>query len=191
MFTGIVEEVGVVAKLNGPELRVKASQVMDGLKLGDSIAINGACLTVVDRHDGEFSVGLSPETFRRTSLGDLRPGKGVNLERPLAVTDRLGGHIVQGHVDATGRVTSSRPEDDCVIIGIRVPKRLMPYIVEKGFIAVDGISLTVVKKSTSSFTVSLIPYTLDNTNLKQMVSGDRINLEADIVAKYIESLLKT
>ena len=189
MFTGIVEEVGVVASLSGPELKVRASRVMDRLNLGDSISVNGACLTVVARKDGEFTVGLSPETVRRTSLGNLGPGKGVNLERPLAVSDRLGGHIVQGHVDATGRIMSSRPEEDCIILRIRSPKRLMPYIVEKGFIAVDGISLTVVKKGTSSFTLSLIPYTLDNTNLKQMVKGDRVNLEADIVAKYIESLL--
>jgi riboflavin synthase len=163
--------------------------VVDGLKLGDSIAINGACLTVVARNEEEFSVGLSPETIRRTSLGNVKPGNGVNLERPLAVSDRLGGHIVQGHVDATGRITSIRPEEDCVILRVSSPKRLIPYIVEKGFIAVDGISLTVVKKGTSSFTLSVIPYTLENTNLNQMVTGDRVNLEADIVAKYIESLL--
>ena len=189
MFTGIVEEVGVVVGLAGSQLSVRASRVVDGLKLGDSIAINGACLTVVARNEEEFSVGLSPETIRRTSLGNVKPGNGVNLERPLAVSDRLGGHIVQGHVDATGRITSIRPEEDCVILRVSSPKRLIPYIVEKGFIAVDGISLTVVKKGTSSFTLSVIPYTLENTNLNQMVTGDRVNLEADIVAKYIESLL--
>lgn len=189
MFTGIVEEVGVVVGLAGSQLSVRASRVVDGLKLGASIAINGACLTVVARNEEEFSVGLSPETIRRTSLGNVKPGNGVNLERPLAVSDRLGGHIVQGHVDATGRITSIRPEEDCVILRVSSPKRLIPYIVEKGFIAVDGISLTVVKKGTSSFTLSVIPYTLENTNLNQMVTGDRVNLEADIVAKYIESLL--
>jgi riboflavin synthase len=189
VFTGIVEEVGVVVGLAGSQLSVRASRVVDGLKLGDSIAINGACLTVVARNEEEFSVGLSPETIRRTSLGNVKPGNGVNLERPLAVSDRLGGHIVQGHVDATGRITSIRPEEDCVILRVSSPKRLIPYIVEKGFIAVDGISLTVVKKGTSSFTLSVIPYTLENTNLNQMVTGDRVNLEADIVAKYIESLL--
>ena len=189
MFTGIVEEVGVVASLAGSQLSVRATRVMDDLKLGDSISINGACLTVVALHEGEFNVGLSPETIRRTSLGKLKPGKDINLERPLAVSDRLGGHIVQGHVDATGRITSSKPEEDCVIFRVSSPKRLMPYIVEKGFIAVDGISLTVVQKGTSSFTLSVIPYTLENTNLKQMTAGDRVNLEADIVAKYIESLL--
>lgn len=189
MFTGIVEEVGTVTQLKGYRMNVHATLVMEGLKLGDSMAVNGACLTVVALGSEEFSVDLSPETLRRTSLGDLTPGKAVNLERPLAVSDRLGGHIVQGHVDATGRLTSSKPEADCVILRIRCPKRMMRYIVEKGFITLDGISLTVVKKDTSSFTLSVIPYTLEHTNLKGMVPGDRVNLESDIVAKYIESLL--
>jgi len=189
LFTGIVEEVGSVTQLKGYRMGVGATQVMEGLKLGDSMAINGACLTVVALGSDEFSVDLSPETLRRTSLGDLAPGKAVNLERPLAVSDRLGGHIVQGHVDATGRLTSSKPEADCVILRIRCPKRMMRYIVEKGFITLDGISLTVVKKDTSSFTLSVIPYTLEHTNLREMVPGDRVNLESDIVAKYIESLL--
>jgi riboflavin synthase len=189
VFTGIVEEVGVVARLEGPRLSVRAGRVAEGLKLGDSIAVNGACLTAVACGEGEFGVDLSPETLRRTSLGNLAAGKGVNLERPLAVSDRLGGHIVQGHVDATGRITSIRPEVDCVILRVSSPKRLMPYIVDKGFVAVDGISLTVVKKGTSSFTLSVIPYTLENTNLKEKAPGDRVNLETDIIAKYVESLL--
>ncbi len=189
MFTGIVEEVGTVTQLKGYRMNVHATLVIEGLKLGDSMAVNGACLTVVALGSEEFSVDLSPETLRRTSLGDLTPGKAVNLERPLAVSDRLGGHIVQGHVDATGRLTSSKPEADCVILRIRCPKRMMRYIVEKGFITLDGISLTVVKKDTSSFTLSVIPYTLEHTNLKEKVPGDRVNLESDIVAKYIESLL--
>lgn len=170
-------------------MSVQADLVMEGLKLGDSIAVNGACLTVVALGAKEFSVDLSPETLRRTSIGDLSPNHSVNLERPLAVSDRLGGHIVQGHVDATGRLTSTKPEADCVILRIRCPKRMMRYIVEKGFITVDGISLTVVKKNTSSFTLSVIPYTLEHTNLKDKVPGNRVNLESDIVAKYIESLL--
>ena len=189
MFTGIVEEVGTVSQLKGYRMNVHATLVIEGLKLGDSMAVNGACLTVVALGSEEFSVDLSPETLRRTSLGDLAPGKAVNLERPLAVSDRLGGHIVQGHVDATGRLTSSKPEADCVLLRIRCPKRMMRYIVEKGFITLDGISLTVVKKDTSSFTLSVIPYTLEHTNLKEKVPGDRVNLESDIVAKYIESLL--
>ncbi len=189
MFTGIIEEVGVVAKRDSHRLTVHAGVVMDGLKLGDSIAVNGACLTVVARREGEFSVDLSPETLRRTCLGALAAGDDVNLERPLAVSDRLGGHIVQGHVDATGRITSRTPEGDCLVLRVRSPKRLMPYIVEKGFIAVDGISLTVVKKGAASFTLSVIPYTLANTDLKEKSAGHRVNLEVDIVAKYVESLL--
>jgi riboflavin synthase len=189
MFTGIVEEVGAVASLEGFRLRIQASLIMKGLRLGDSISVNGACLTVVGQSEDEFSVELSPETLRRTSFGTLKAGHGVNLERPLAVSDRLGGHIVQGHVDATGRITSSKLEGECVILRVNCPKRLMRYIVEKGFVAVDGISLTVVKKGASSFTLSLIPYTLQNTNLREKTRGGRVNLEADIVAKYIESLL--
>ena len=189
MFTGIVEEVGFVKDLEGQRLVVQAHKVMEGLKLGDSIAVNGACLTVVQREDNTFTVELSPETLRRTSLGVLSMGHKINLERPLAVSDRLGGHIVQGHVDATGSITSSKPDGDCVILRIRSPKRLMPYIVEKGFVTVDGISLTVVKRGASSFTLSVIPYTLQNTNLLGKTVGDRVNLEADIVAKYVESIL--
>ena len=189
MFTGIVEEVGVVAGLRGHRLSVQAREVMGDLKLGDSIAVNGACLTVVARNDETFSVDLSPETLRRTSFTGLVEGDVVNLERPLAVTDRLGGHIVQGHIDGTGRITSCIPEEDCVILRVRSPKKLMPYIVEKGFIAVDGISLTVVKRGALSFSLSVIPYTLQNTNLRGKAPGDRVNLEADILAKYVESLL--
>ena len=189
MFTGIVEEVGIVASLIGPRLSLRAGKVMEGMKLGDSIDLNGACLTVVSQEDGEFCVELSPETLRRTSFGDLKAGQGVNLERPLAVSDRLGGHIVQGHVDGTGGIVSSKPEGDSIILRVSCPKRLMPYIVEKGFITVDGISLTVVKKGASSFTLSLIPYTLANTTFKDKVRGDRVNLEADVLAKYVESLL--
>ena len=191
MFTGIVEEVGNVAHVSPNSMSVEASTVMPGLKLGDSIAINGACLTVVECGSSRFAVDLAPETMRRTALGALENGGPVNLERALAAGDRMGGHIVQGHVDGTGRVTSIRNDDDCIIIRIRAPKRLMPYIVEKGFVAIDGISLTVVKKGSSSFTLSVIPYTLRNTNLHRIRVGDRVNLEADILAKYVESLLAT
>ena len=198
MFTGIVEEVGQVKSLEAPSpevgvgrLVISAAKVVDGLKLGDSISVNGTCLTVVALDGDSFSVDLAMETLRRTDLGSLKPASGVDLERPLAATDRLGGHIVQGHVDATGRVISIRPEGDSILMGFRSPKKLMPYIVEKGFIAVDGISLTVVKKRASSFTISVIPYTLDNTILKERRVGDPVNLEVDILAKYVESLLRT
>lgn len=189
MFTGIVEELGVVAKISDNAMTVQASKVTEDLKLGDSIAVNGTCLTAVNFSRTEFSVDLSPETMRRTSLGQLSEGSPVNLERALLASDRMGGHIVQGHVDGTGRVMSSRVDGDSIIFRIRVPKRLNPYIVEKGFIAVDGISLTVVKRGASSFTLAVIPYTLKNTNLASVSIGDRVNLEADILAKYVESLL--
>ena len=190
MFTGIVEEVGTVVNISDNGMTVRAAQVMSDLKLGDSIAVNGACLTAVAIEEGEFSVDLSPETMRRTSLGNLNAGGVVNLERALAASDRMGGHIVQGHVDGTGRITSTREDGDSIIFSVRAPKRLMPYIVEKGFIAVDGISLTVVKVGTSSFTLAVIPYTLRNTNLETLSVGARVNLEADILAKYVENLLK-
>ena len=189
MFTGIVEEVGTVTGLEGQRLTIAAGTVLEDVKLGDSIAVNGACLTVVDFAPSSFSVELAPETLKRTSFGNWAPGRQVNLERPLAVSDRLGGHIVQGHVDATGRITSLKPEGDCVIFRVASPKRLMPYIVEKGFVAVDGISLTVVKVGASSFSLSVIPYTLTKTNLQNQAKGGRVNLEVDIVAKYVESLL--
>ena len=198
MFTGIVEEVGVVAKISENAMTIRASKVTEDLKLGDSIAVNGACLTAVSfdksgesgkTGESEFSVDLSPETMRRTALGDLSQGSLVNLERALLVGDRMGGHIVQGHVDGTGRVMSAKPEGDSVVFRIRVPKRLSRYIVEKGFVAVDGISLTVVKRGASSFTLAVIPYTSNNTNLAALSVGDRVNLEADILAKYVESLL--
>lgn len=189
MFTGIVEEVGRVAGRDDRRLTIQAHQVMDRLRLGDSIAVDGACLTVVARGADYFSVDLAPETLRRTSFGTLKLGNRVNLERPLAVSDRLGGHIVQGHVDAAGRISSRKQDSECVIMRVVSPRRLIPYIVEKGFVAVDGISLTVVKRGASSFTVSVIPYTLENTNLREKPVGARVNLEVDILAKYVESFL--
>ena len=189
MFTGIVEEVGIVSKITNNGMTVKALRVLSDVKLGDSIAVNGTCLTAVSFTASEFSVDLSPETMRRTSLSQLTEGSRVNLERALSASDRMGGHIVQGHVDATGRITSIKPDGDSIIFRVRVPKRLDKYIVEKGFVAVDGISLTVVKRGASSFTLAVIPYTLENTNLAVLSEGDQVNLEADILAKYVESLL--
>jgi riboflavin synthase len=189
VFTGIVEEVGVVAKISDIGMTVRATKVTEDLKLGDSIAVNGACLTAVSFDRTEFSVDLSPETMRRTSLDQLSVGGPVNLERALLASDRMGGHIMQGHVDGTGRVMSTKRDGDSTVFRIRVPKRLQRYIVEKGFVAVDGISLTVVKRGASSFTLAVIPYTLNNTNLASLSVGDRVNLEADILAKYVESRL--
>lgn len=190
LFTGIVEEVGSVVSIGGAGMTVRAGLTLEDAKLGDSIACNGACLTIVDLSPGQFSVDLSPETLRRTALGRLAPGGPINLERAVAVGARLGGHIVQGHVDGAGRITSIKPDGDSRIFRVQAPRRLMPYIVEKGFIAVDGISLTVVNRSAASFTLAVIPYTLANTNLAALSAGDRVNLEADILAKYVESLVQ-
>ncbi len=190
MFTGIVEEVGRVSSLTDYRLVIKADKVLSDVKLGDSIAVNGACLTAVEFDADSFSVDLAPETLRRTSLGQAGDGAAVNLERALAANDRMGGHIVQGHVDGTGEITGLTPEADCFILEIEAPEGLAPYIVEKGFIAVDGISLTVVQKDARRFTISVIPFTLQNTNLHERKVGDLVNLEADILAKYVESLLE-
>ncbi len=191
MFTGIVEEVGRVSSLSDYRLVLNAEKVVSDAKIGDSISVNGACLTVVDFDASSFAVDLAPETLRRTSLGQAGAGSAVNLERALSASDRMGGHIVQGHVDGTGAITDLTPEADCYIMEIDAPESLVPYIVEKGFIAVDGISLTVVQRTDSRFTISVIPFTMQNTNLHERTVGDRVNLEADILAKYVESLLES
>jgi len=191
MFSGIVEEVGRIVSWKEPRLTIRARKVMDDLKVSDSISVNGTCLTVVARTEDTFTVDLSPETLRRTNLGVLKEGDGVDLERALAVGARMGGHIVQGHVDGTGQVLRILPEaQDMVMMWFSAPERLMSYIVEKGFIAVDGISLTVVNKEGLSFSVAVIPYTLKNTVLGERRPGDVVNLEVDILAKYVESLLQ-
>ena len=189
MFTGIVEEIGTINNLVNSVLTIQAEKVLTDIKLGDSIAVNGTCLTVVNFTESKFSVDLAPETLRRTTFGDLNPGDTVNLERALSANDRFGGHMVQGHVDATGRVISIRDEGDSSIFRISNPKRLKPYLVEKGFIAIDGISLTIVKALTSSFPLSVIPYTRINTNLRDQRIGGKVNLEVDILAKYVENLM--
>ena len=189
MFTGIVEEIGTINSLGNNVLTIQAEKVLADIKLGDSISVNGTCLTVVNFTESKFSVDLAPETLRRTAFGNLNPDDTVNLERALAANDRFGGHMVQGHVDATGRVISIRNEGDSSIFRISNPKRLKPYLVEKGFIAVDGISLTIVKVFTSSFTLSVIPYTRINTNLRDQLIGGKVNLEVDILAKYVENLM--
>ena len=189
MFTGIVEEIGTINSLVNNVLTIQAEKVLADIKLGDSISVNGTCLTVVNFTESKFSVDLAPETLRRTAFGNLNPDDTVNLERALAANDRFGGHMVQGHVDATGRVISIRDEGDSSIFRISNPKRLKRYLVEKGFIAVDGISLTIVKVFTSSFTLSVIPYTRMNTNLRDQLIGGKVNLEVDILAKYVENLM--
>ncbi|TET37232.1 MAG: riboflavin synthase [Dehalococcoidia bacterium] len=188
MFTGIIEEVGTVKAAYPGKLAISAKSVLESTKKGDSIAINGACLTVVEMSPDSFSVDVMPETLRRTNLGALRPGDRVNLERPLAVGGRVGGHFVQGHVDGMGKVLSAMPENKALNVRYEAPPEIMRYVVEKGFIAVDGVSLTVVECNATSFKVSLVPYTLENTNLGGRRPGDVVNLEVDIIAKYVERL---
>ena len=189
MFTGIVEEIGTVRSSTVGTLEIHAKVVLEGTKAGDSISVNGACLTVISLLSDSFTVHAVPETLRKTNLGDLKPGDGVNLERALAVGDRLGGHIVQGHIEATGELASYSPDGaDGLTALYRAPTALMRYVVPKGFIAVDGASLTVVECSKNTFSVTLIPFTREHTNLARRHSGDRVNLETDIIARYVERL---
>ena len=170
-------------------LSVGADVVRDGLTLGDSVSVDGACLTVTALDPDGFQVGLAPETLRRTALEDVREGSLVNLERAVRVGDRMGGHYVQGHVDATARIVDFRPEADSLVATFEVPDSIAPYIVEKGFVAVDGISLTVTERAGSRFSVALVAYTRDHVALADKEPGQRVNIEVDILAKYVESLL--
>ncbi len=189
MFTGIVEEIGRVQSVSSGGLVIRVSREMADLRVSDSISVNGACLTVTSRDEDSFSVDVVPETLRRTNLGALRAGDPVNLERSLAVDGRFGGHVVQGHVDATGAIESVAQEGEALLVRFRAPPSIMRYVVEKGFIAVDGVSLTVVDCDDRSFSVTVIPFTRDNTILGSKAAGDAVNLEADIMAKYVERLL--
>lgn len=189
MFAGIVEEVGRVVEAKPDRLVIQADAVLEGVRVGDSVNVNGACLTAVVVEDNRFTVDVSPETLRRTNLGALKPGDAVDLERALAVADRIGGHIVQGHVEATGKVLSIEPDGDSLVVRFQAPPQVMRYVVSKGFIAVDGISLTVVDCDSSSFSVSVIPYTRDHTVLGGRQAGDQVNLETDIVARYVEQFV--
>jgi riboflavin synthase len=190
MFTGIIEEIGTIrAVQHGSKsvcLTVLADKVTDDLKIGDSINTNGVCLTVVSFNKGAFSADAIPETMRRSNLGNLIVGGKVNLERAMKLTDRLGGHIVSGHIDGTGIVARSWEEDNASWFTINVDKQLLRYIAEKGSIAIDGISLTVAKVGTSSFDVSVIPHTLSVTTLANRKTGDIVNVECDMIAKYLE-----
>ena len=188
MFTGIVEEVGKVTLAPRGKLVIAASQVLQGIELGGSIAVNGVCLTITDIGANSFSVDIMPETLKRTNLGLLRAGDEVNLERPLALEGELGGHLVQGHIDDTGRVTSIIPDGGAMIIRFEASPQVMRYVVEKGYIAVDGVSLTVVAKDTTSFQVSVVEYTQEHTTLGKQQAGNLVNLEVDIIAKYVEQL---
>lgn len=188
MFTGIVEEVGTVKALQPGRLTISATEVLKGTKLGDSIAVNGTCLTVTKIGHNTFSVDVMPETLRRTNLGALLPGEGVNLERSLAADGRFGGHFVQGHVDGTGKIISMVPEGEALLMEVTAPPDIMRYLVEKGYIAVDGVSLTIIRYDASSFAVSLVAYTQKHTTLGGKRVGDVVNLEVDIIAKYVERM---
>jgi riboflavin synthase len=193
MFTGIIEELGVVEALEDQEdavrLTLRAPHVIVDTRLGDSIAVNGCCLTVAERDGETFTADVMRETLDKTSLGVLTPGARVNLERAVTATTRLGGHIVQGHVDGTGSVVRRHPSEHWEVVEISLPAGLSRYLVDKGSVTVDGISLTVVSVGDDSFTVSLIPETLARTTLGLKQPGDPVNLEVDVIAKYVERLL--
>ena len=190
MFTGIVEEVGQVKLAAGGKLQVTAKKVTEDMALGASICVSGVCLTVTSVSKSSFSVDVVPETIRRSNLGDLKTDDLVNLERPLPADGRFGGHIVQGHVDGTGTVESIEPDGDASMVRITVTGDLMRYIVPKGFITVDGVSLTVVNCDSTRLAFTLVPHTRKNTVFQARKPNDRVNLEVDILSKYVERLHK-
>ncbi len=194
MFTGIVEEIGRVCFLREQEggwsLSVAASQTLAGTRLGDSIAVNGVCLTVTALDRESFQFGLAPETLARTNLGDLNPGDGVNLERSMAADGRFGGHFVQGHVDGTGVLCERRPDGDSLRLAVQAPAELLKHVVPKGYIAVDGTSLTVIDALADRFTFMLVAYTQQHIVLPRRELGSRVNLEVDVIAKYVEKLVR-
>jgi riboflavin synthase len=193
MFTGIVEEIGIiqVVDLDSPQqsLVIQARDVLADTHQGDSIAVNGVCLTVTSLDSGRFSVGVMAETLRRTNLRELSPGDAVNLERPVQPQSRLGGHFVQGHVDGTGKVRSVLPDGVALAVRIETERSLLRYVVEKGFIAVDGASLTVTSVDDAGFGVALIPYSQEHLARGLYSEGASVNLEVDILAKYLEKLV--
>ena len=193
MFTGIIEETGKIESVaNGNKsaiITIIADKVLKGTKIGDSIAVNGVCLTVTSISGNKFTADVMAETIRRSSLGTLKHGSKVNLERAMAADGRFGGHIVSGHIDGTGVIRSLEREDNAVWVEIETPDKLLKYIVEKGSIAIDGISLTVAKLTDYSFSVSVIPHTGEETTLLAKKPGDIVNLENDIVGKYVERLM--
>ena len=195
MFSGIVEEVGTIASRDerpgGITLTLQAKTVLGGAAIGDSIAVNGACLTVVRFDDQTFDVEMAPETMRKTSLAQCQQGDGVNLERSLTANGRVGGHFVQGHVDSTAEIIAMEPDGEGVIATFRAPIDLMRYIVPKGYVAIDGMSLTVVDTGPDWFTISFISHTRAVTVVQQYAPGRVVNLEVDILGKYVEKLLES
>ncbi len=194
MFTGLVEEMGTVRErvpsAAGARMVIGCGVVREGLAIGDSVAVNGVCLTVVQMTDDTFAVDCVEETLRRTSVGDREAGDTVNLERAMRLGDRLGGHMVQGHVDGTGTVRGITGEGDGVLMSIACPDEVLRYVVEKGSVTVDGVSLTVASREPDGFTIALIPHTMQATTLGANALGRRVNLEADVVAKYVEAFVR-
>lgn len=194
MFTGIVEELGRVAAIqalpdNAIRITIEGPIVLSDANLGDSICVNGVCLTVAEQNGNQFTADVMSETINRTTIGDLLAGSQVNLERPVTLATRLGGHLVQGHVDAVGEVSAREHSENWDVVTIAPPKELLKYVVEKGSITIDGTSLTVSAVTDSTFSVSLIPATLEKTTLGIRQIGDRVNLEVDVLAKYVEKLV--
>jgi riboflavin synthase len=194
MFTGIVEELGRVAAIqalpdNAIRITIEGPVVLSDANLGDSICVNGVCLTVAEQNGDKFTADVMSETINRTTIGDLLAGSQVNLERPVTLATRLGGHLVQGHVDAVGEVSAREHSENWDVVTITPPKELLKYVVEKGSITIDGTSLTVSAVTKSTFSVSLIPATLEKTTLGIRQIGDRVNLEVDVLAKYVEKLV--
>jgi len=194
MFTGIIEEIGTVEALflegNSGQIRIRAKRVLEGTKIGDSIAVDGVCLTVTALQNEDFEADVMAETVRRSSLGEKRPGSRVNLERAMAAEGRFGGHMVSGHIDGTGTLCSIRREENAIWYQVQVEQALLDGIVEKGSIAVDGISLTVAKVEDRSFFISIIPHTSGSTTLQDRSVGDDVNLETDMLGKYVRKFLK-
>ncbi|MFU8843878.1 MAG: riboflavin synthase [Bacteroidales bacterium] len=193
MFTGIIEEKGFIEAIkwgpNSARLKIRAQKVLEGLKQGDSININGACLTVTTFNQVAFEVDVMAETMRSTNLGDLKTGQEVNMERALLFNGRLGGHLVSGHIDGTGMIEAFRKEDIATWVQISAPESIMQFIINKGSVALDGISLTISAIHDDGFSVSLIPHTASNTTLLNKKPGDKVNVECDLVAKYIQKFL--
>jgi riboflavin synthase len=190
MFTGIIEEVGAIAKRGGAELTVLAQKVLEDVALGDSISIDGACMTVVSFTEDSFVVQVSPESFDRTTLGNLKAGDAVNLERAMALGDRFGGHLVQGHVDGVGRIEGIQKQGEFTLWTFWAPPEVAPYLIPKGSVTIDGISLTVVNPSADTFAVAIIPTTLQETKLNSKSVGESVNMEADSFGKHIYHYLK-
>ena len=189
MFTGIIEEVGVVLAVEGPRLLIGARDILGDIRPGDSVAVNGVDVTAVTVDDRGFACDLMPETLRRSNLGELRAGDPVNLERSVTPSTRLSGHLVRGVVEATGTIAAVEPEGQALLVRIEAPRDVLRYVVVKGPIAVDGISLTVIARDERSFTVSLVQYTQERTTLARKRPGQTVNLETDIIARYVEQLL--